>query len=73
MTLKRYIIVRPDGTLYRGFNHNVEMYFKDRSKAEKVAVSWGTVREVVIEVKETPSPFLDRTRIDSMERQKEVA
>jgi len=50
MTITRYIVVKPNGKLYCRYGTGVEMYFRDKEAAEKVAVSWGKVKEVKIEI-----------------------
>jgi hypothetical protein len=49
MTYKRYIIIKPNGKIFKTYNGQ-ELYFDDRKRAEKVAVSWGKVKEVEITV-----------------------
>ena len=50
MTLTRYIVIRPNGKIFCKYGSGVEMYFKEKEAAEKVAVSWGRVKEVKIEI-----------------------
>lgn len=50
MTLTRYIVVRPNGKIFCKYGSDVEMYFRDKDTAEKVAVSWGKVKEVTIAI-----------------------
>jgi len=50
MTVTRYVVVKPNGKIYSQYGSNLELYFKDRTQAEKVAISWGKVKEVKIEI-----------------------
>lgn len=50
MTLTRYVVIKPNGRLYCRYNSNQEVYFINKEQAEKVAVSWGKVKEVKIEI-----------------------
>lgn len=50
MTITRYIVIRPNGKIFSTYGSGLEMYFKNKEAAEKVAVSWGKVKEVKIEI-----------------------
>lgn len=52
MTLTRYVIIKPNGRMLCRYNSNQELFFREKEQAEKVAVTWGVVKEVKIEIPE---------------------